>query len=206
MARGACGPRARNSPRRPARPPKSPPRGRPARPRAPRRAAPRPHPGREPPVESRNRARARRGPARGAEGGGREDGGGGGGKPPGFPEEGLGAWRRGGRCQRGVGAGPKQKLGHAPRGILGANSLIGGACCCLPWQAVSPQDSASRARVCVRACVCRASGARPGVARGHGDDAGPGPHATPRARRAASRLGTRPPRSGSPASLRPARP
>lgn len=31
-----------------------------------------------------------------------------GGKPPGFPEEGLGAWRRGGRCQQGVGAGPKQ--------------------------------------------------------------------------------------------------
>lgn len=97
LARGACGPRARNSPRRPA--PQSPPRRRPARPRAPR-----PHPGREPPVESRNRSRAHpRARARTAGPWAHE-----GGKPPGFPEEGLGAWRRGGRCQQGVGAGPKQ--------------------------------------------------------------------------------------------------
>lgn len=70
--------------------PQSPPRGPPARPRAPR-----PHPGREPPVESRNRrARARRGPARES----RQ-------ASPGKASERGGA---GGRCQRGVGAGPKQ--------------------------------------------------------------------------------------------------
>lgn len=91
LARRACGPRARNSPRRPApapRPRSPSPRGGRPPPRAPR-----PHPRREPPVESRNRARAA------------PSGGGGTRRVPG---EGLGAWRRGGRCRLGVGARPEE--------------------------------------------------------------------------------------------------
>lgn len=142
MARGACGPGARNSPRRPA--PSPLPAGR------------RPGPARPAPTPGANRL-WNRGIARESAPRARE------GKPPGFPGEGLGAWRRGGRCQRGLGAGPKQKkkkkLGHAPRGILGANSLIGGVCCFC------------RCRRCHlrTAPVCRANAARPaGVVRGHG--------------------------------------
>ena len=69
MARRACGPQARNSPRRPAPwPPAAAPLPPPAAAGPPPRA-PRPHPRRKPPVESRNCARA--GPRRGAVGGGR---------------------------------------------------------------------------------------------------------------------------------------
>lgn len=96
-----------------------------------------------------SRARARRGPAResrqASPGKASERGGAGGGV-----SEGL---------ERVLSKKKKKKLGHAPRGILGANSLIGGVCCFC------------RCRRCHlrTAPVCRANAARPaGVVRGHG--------------------------------------
>lgn len=131
LARGACGPRARNSPRRPAPRPGPSPGGcqaDPARP-APTRGANR--------LWNRGIARAPRSLGEGT---------------PGFPREGLGSVAARGRCQGGVGAGPKEKLGHAPRGILGANSLIGGACCFCGAAGVT---SGQRLAYLHRACCAR---------------------------------------------------
>lgn len=116
--------------------PQSPPRGPPARPRAPR-----PHPGREPPVESRNRARERAAGPRGKaarlpRGKASERGGAGGGVSEGLERV---LSKTGPRTKR----NPRCELADRRRLLL------------LPWQAVSPQDSA-------RVPSERASAARPG--------------------------------------------
>lgn len=86
LVRRACGPRARNSPRRPA-------------------PAPGPRPpspgGAPPPPAARTACGIEESRARRPEPSG-------GGGTRGFLGEGLGAWRRGGRCRRGVGARPKE--------------------------------------------------------------------------------------------------
>lgn len=156
MARGACGPGARNSPRRPA--PSPLPAGR------------RPGPARPAPTPGANRL-WNRGIARESAPRARE------GKPPGFPGEGLGAWRRGGRCQRGLGAGPKQKKKKTgprtkrnPRCELADRRRL----LLLPLQAVSPQDSA---RVPSKRRAAGRGGPRSRL------NAGRRPHASPRAER-----------------------
>lgn len=129
------------------------------------------------------------------------------GKPPGFPGEGLGAWRRargawGGGGRSGVSEGLERVLSKTgprtkrnPRCELADRRRL----LPLPSQAVSPQDSS-----CERPeCPSERRGAR--VARGHGLTPARGrtrPHARGREGRATSGLGTRS-RGREPACLTP---
>lgn len=154
LARGACGPGARNSPCRPA--PSPLPAGR------------RPGPARPAPTQGANRL-WNRGIARESAPRARE------GKPPGFPGEASERGGAGGGVSEGLErvlskTGPRTK--RNPRCELADPRRL----LLLPWQAVSPQDSA-------RVPSLRAPRGRGGPRSRL--NAGPRPHATPRARRRA---------------------